>query len=159
MKKSFVIGLVIACLLAGSAQALEFKIFDMRNKIYLESQEIKALLPKSKDAVVIINMFDSCIISMTQMDAYFSMIGIFETIKADDARQQALDLLLAWLTEIKRANDLNIKSFLNVANQPVEKSTGVHIKKLVTMYTELNTRISEEINKVSSMKKTVKPRK
>ncbi len=111
MRRSAAIILVLALCLAISTHAFAAPAFlDIRNKIFKESKDIKALLPSSKDVYLINSMWDSCVLAMSQLDAYFSMLGIYNTIKRENITQTALDYLINWLKEIKRSGELNIKS-------------------------------------------------
>ena len=156
-------GLLVLLLSVGfisSASAIDFKIFDMRNKISEESKDIKGLLQKSKDPVFVTSMFDSCLITMTQLDAYFSMLGIFEAARNDEATGESVDFLISWLNVIKDTNSLNIKSLASMSTAK-EQQTKVHAEKMKAYFGELNSRIDIELSKVASIKKSlkVKPRK
>lgn len=148
MKKIFSIILALAVFLSFNALALDITLFDIRNKIFEESKEIKALLPDSKDVVLVSSMWDSCLIAITQLDAYFSMLGIFNTIKKEDLSKDSINYLSDWLNEIKRTDTLNIES-LNSVPQPVELDTEVHIERLKDYFTDLNNRIDAELKKLS----------
>lgn len=94
LKKSIITALIFAVLFTTKAYCLEFKIFEMRNKIFEQSKEIKSLMEGSKDQGILLAMFDSCLISTTQLDAYFFMLNIFEGIKKRRSRKQdAIGLL------------------------------------------------------------------
>ena len=148
MKK--VTGIVLGLLVAVSsyASAMDFQIFDMRNKIFEESKAIKVKLAHSQDAVVLINLFDSCLITMSQLDAYFSMLGIFDTIKKEDLSSAAINYIIVWLNEITRANASNIKNFKAIAPQ-VGEDTNAHIAKVTKLLETLNTIIVAENNKLN----------
>jgi hypothetical protein len=153
--KKIIFTLFLSLLLNSSAHAVDFKIFDMRNKIFEESKEIKILLPSSNDTIVLTSMFDSCLIAMSQLDAYFNMLGIFESIKQEDLSNTPIDFIINWLDEIKRSSDLNLKSMTNIT-QPLETKTKEHIEKLKYYFKELNKIADDELNKLNLLKKAVR---
>jgi hypothetical protein len=110
MKKIILFTLIL--ILAGNlaAYALEATLIDLRNEIFKNAEEIKASFNISKDPILINSMWDSCVMSVSQMDAYFSMLGIFNTIKKENLNDTQFNYLIHWLTQIKKTNELNIKS-------------------------------------------------
>jgi hypothetical protein len=129
----------------------------MRNKISAESKQIKTLLLESKDMVLMNSMWDSCVITMTQLDAYFYMVGIFNTIKKEDLKGDTINYLTNWLNIIKDTNELNIKS-LNTAIQILEPKTKVYKERLKSYFSELNKKIDSELVKISLLRKSLKIR-
>jgi len=123
----------------------------MRNRIFVKSQEIKALLANSKDVVLLNSMWDSCIMTITQLDAYFYMIGIFNTIKKEDLTDASVNYLINWLNEIKKTNELNIKS-LNLVTKTLEPRARVHKEKLTSYFSELNKQINNELSRIPALK-------
>jgi hypothetical protein len=152
----FVLLFTVFCL--SQAEAIDFRIFEMRNKIFDESKEIKTALLASKNSFVLVTMFDSCIQVTSQLDAYFYMLSLFNAIRRPDLTITHTDILLSWLTEIKRTNELCIQS-LNSVSPPLEPRTLFHIKKVQKLFSDLNTLIDEELAKVSVISKTVKKKK
>lgn len=151
----------VICLLAafcGTADALDVGLTGMRDKIFEESSQIKGLMRSSKDLILLNSMWDSCIITVSQIDAYFHMVGIFNSIKKDDLTEEPIYFLSNWLGEIKRTNDLNIKSMDTVSFTP-EPATKDHIDKLKNYLGELNDKINTELGKISALRKTVKKKK
>lgn len=146
MKKIIFIILSLVIFLSYNAYALDTRLLDMRNKIFEEAKAIKLLLPNSKDAPLLISMWDSCLIAIMQLDAYFSMLGIFNTIKGEDLNVDAINYIVSWLGEIKSTTDLNIKN-LNMALQVLEQNTKNHIEKLKILFSDFNKRIDIENNK------------
>jgi len=155
MKKTGICFLLLVFAATSAAYPLESKLFNMRNKIFEGSQEVKSLLANSRDAAVLTSMFDSCIIAVSQIDAYFGMLGIFETIQKEHLTRTAVDFLENWLNQIKKTNDLNI-SFLKGINFPVEDSTREQAQKLTGYFGDLNGWIDKELVKLSIVKKTAK---
>ena len=153
MKKTL---LIIFALIAGlglnaHAQATATGLMDVRNKLLKESQEIKALLLDTKDMILVSSMVDSCILTTSQLDAYFSQLGIFNTIKKDDVTPAAINFLEQWLNGIKSTNDLNIKS-LNAVTQNIQAKTKLHLERLTGYFTDLNTQIDQELAQLAALK-------
>ena len=155
MKKTLFFSLILSVFLNFNAYALDFRIFDMRNKIFAESKEIKSLLANSRDVVILTNMFDSCILAMTQIDAYYSMLGIFNQIKREHLTDATLDSLVNWLNETKRTNEVNIR-LLSAATQTNESYTPAHIERLKAYFGQLNNYINVELGKFSLLKRSLK---
>ena len=155
MKRLFFSALIVFIFLSSSVYAIDTRLLDLRNRILNESDELRVLLPNSKDAVILVSMFDSCLIAASQIDAYFHMLGIFESIKEKDLTDVAFDFILSWLNEIKNTNNLNIKN-LSASTQTNVPTTQVHVEKLKGYFIEFNNRIKTEIDTVSMLKKTFK---
>lgn len=158
MKKIAVAAVLISTFLNLNAYASDPGLLTLRGKLFSESQELKVALASSQDAVLVSSMWDSCIISLTQIDAYFSMLGIFNTIKKENASEAAADYLSGWLNEIKRTNDLNIKSLESVS-LITDQSTKDHMEKLKVYFSELNAQIAAELKKVYPFSANFKNRK
>jgi hypothetical protein len=129
----------------------------MRNKIFEESKDLKSLLANSKDIILINSMWDSCIIAMSQLDAYFTMLGIFNTIKEENLKEEVINYLTSWLEGIKKTNELNIKS-LDAVSVTLESKTKAHILRLKDYFGKLNDQINAELDKISLLKKSLKRR-
>jgi hypothetical protein len=161
MKKKTIALLVVVVLLllnvsAYAANVSFVSFLDMRKKIFDESKAIKAELTSSKDMVLINSLWDSCVITIGQLDAYFSMLGIFNTIKKGALSGDAVDYLINWLKRIKDNNTLNITS-LNAVTMKIEAKTKLHIDKLTNYFVDLNKRIDQEIVKLTLVKDSVGP--
>ena len=93
-----------------------------------------------------------------QIDAYFSMLGIFESIKREDLTDSPLDFLINWLLEIQRSNELNIRVMDNIPQKltPKEKES---VEKLKGYILAVNERIGVELNKINLIKKSVKSKR
>lgn len=153
--RKIIVTLFLFLFLNCNAWAMDFKIFDMRNKIFEESKEIKKLFVRSQDTIVLSSLFDACLLAMSQLDAYFNMLGIFETIKEGDLSDLAVDFIVNWLDEIKRTLDLNLKSLTNIP-QPLEFQTQEHIEKLKFYFRQLDDIADEELRKLSLIRRTIK---
>ena len=145
---------MILALVAGlsfNAHAQATGLMDIRDKVLKESQEIKALFSDTKDVILVSSMVDSCILTVSQLDAYFSQLGIFNTIKKDDVTPAAINFLEQWLNGIKNTNDLNIKS-LNAVTQNIQAKTKLHLERLTGYFTDLNTQIDQELAQLAALK-------
>ncbi|MFH0838765.1 MAG: hypothetical protein V1893_01080 [Candidatus Omnitrophota bacterium] len=157
MKTIFVLMLSVLIYMQALGYAADSTLVDSRSKIFAQSKEIKSLLPDSKDALLVSSMWDSCVIAMTQLDAYFSIVGIFNTIKKEDLNDNTINYLIDWLMVIKDTNAVNIKSLNSIA--PSEAVTKVHIDKLRSYFIELNNIIDKELIKIGKLKEAVKTTK
>lgn len=150
MKKIVVFSLLAALFCVFNAYALDSKIVDMRNQLVGQSQEIRALMtPKTKDSVVLTAMFDSCILTATQLDAYFSMLGIFETLTTKDSGESAIKFITAWLGTLKSNNDLSIRNLNSL--KPAEKKTNGQAQKLKDSLAALDKLVDAELGKFTAL--------
>ena len=157
MKKAiFVLSLII--FLGSNVYALDNTLRDIRNEIFEESKKIKSSLESSRDIVLTSSMWDSCIMTMTQLDAYFYMLDIFNTIKEEDLDEGPINTLGRWLSEIKKTNELNIKG-LNAFPEPIETHTTLYMERLKGHYSDLNNQIDAELKKISVLKDSLEIRK
>lgn len=143
------------CLAATASAVAAPTLLDTRNKILEESVAIKSLLSTSKDVYLINNMWDSCVLLMNQLDAYFSMLGIFNTIKRENQTQAAVDYLIKWLGEIRHSNELNIKSLSSISDT-IDPATKTHLEVLKGYFSELNGYLDAEVNKITLLRKTIR---
>lgn len=157
MKKIILFILILMLALNSTIYALDSTLMDMRKEIFSNSQEMKAYLKNSKDPILLNSMWDSCIIAVTQLDAYFYIVGIFNTIKKEDLSDASFDYLLNWLNQIKKTNELNIKS-LDTVTSTSEPKTKVYILKLKNNFNELNIRIVKELQRVSQFQESTRKR-
>ena len=157
MKKTIFVTLTLIAFLNLSVYALEPQLLEMRNRFFQEAQEIKALPVNSKNVVLVNSMWDSCLITMAQLDAYFSMLGIFNAVSKEPASRQAAAYLTSWLNEIKRINELNIRSLRSIL-QLSDPAINTHMDRLRIYYNDLNSRIDTELKKVSALTITLKPK-
>ncbi len=160
MKKIILFVLIPVLALNYAIAASGPTIMDMRNEIFSNSQEIKSHLKDSKDPILLNSMWDSSIMAVSQLDAYFYIVGIFNTIKEKDLSDASFNYLVDWLNQMKNTNELNIKS-LNTAESTSAPETKIYILKLKSNFDELNRRIVKELQRVlqfqvSTAKKTAK---
>ena len=156
MKKITFIMLVLFSFFAvtGQAVAFESKLLDIHNKILEESKKIKEIFTGTKDVILVSTMWDSCIVTITQLEAYFFMVSIFNSINEKDMGEEPVDHLSNWLNKIKKTNEMNINS-LNSVSHPVSPDTELHMAALKVYYKRLNKEIDEELEKLSVLKKVL----
>lgn len=154
MKKVQLLTLALIVGLSLNVYAQASGLMDIRNKVFAESQEIKVLLSDTKDVILVSSMWDSCILTVSQLDAYFSQLGIFNTIRKENVTPAAIDFLEQWLNGVKNTNDLNIKS-LNAVTQDIQGRTKLHLERLTGYFTELNTQVDQELAKLAALKNTL----
>lgn len=159
MKKIFYLIMILIILLYSNAYAMDNnQLLDLRNKLFDESKDIKAILRNSKNAVLLNNMWDACIVTMTQLDAYFFMMGIFDAVSKDKWNEEAVTYLELWLTKIKNTDEINLKSLKSFPSD-LEAGTLRHAQKMEGYFTDLNDMIDESLNTISKLKASVKPNK
>ena len=158
MKKIPVIVIALLLFFCSAAHALETALLDMHDEIAEESKKIRALLNETKDIVLISSMWDSCILTMTQLEAYFSMLGIFNAVNPQEVDKGATNYLILWLNKIKSTNDLNRKS-LGSIEKKMTKGTELHIAVLKVYYKKLNDKIDLELEKISLIEESLKIKK
>ena len=148
MKKIIFLLLGIVFIFSSGVYALDTQLLEVRNKFFQETREIKALQATPKNVLVINGMCDSCLMTISQLDAYFSMLGIFNSVTKPDAVKDSSNYLSSWLGEIKKSNDINIRG-LQGALQLKDPSVTLHMDRLRIYYADLNNRIDSELRKVS----------
>ena len=150
--------LIVMALAVPAVRAFDSsELVVIRSKIFRQSEEIKPLLTGSRDVILISSMWDSCVVTMSQLDAYFFMIGIFNTIEEKDVTMQALDYLEKWLINIKNTNVVNIKSLSSVSYE-VEPSISAHMRIMKDTLGELNQAIVRETKKIEILKRRMQIR-
>jgi hypothetical protein len=155
MKKKIFIVLMLFIFSNLSAYAMDAKIIELRNKFFEESKQIKSLLGNSKDVVLLTGMVDACLLTVSQIDAYTYMMGIFNTIKDTGINEEAFKYLTEWLVLMRSTSSLNIKSFDAVVN-PVEPSTKPHMAILRDYFANLNKKIDSELSRFVRIKSLLK---
>jgi hypothetical protein len=152
MKKIILLTLASVVLSSGIVFAAGNKLMDIRNKLLVESQEIRDLSLQTKDVILVNSMWNSSAMAISQLDAYFSELGIFNTIKKEEVTGTAINFLINWLKEIKETNDVNIKSLSSIT-QNIEPQTKLHLERLKGYYADMNDRIEKEFVKLDALKK------
>lgn len=156
MNKNIFVILALVMFISVSSYAAETGLFETRSKISADSKQIKSLLLKSRDMVLMSSMWDSCLMTMTQLDAYFYMVGIFNSVK--NPGEETINYLINWLKIIRSTSELNIKS-LNAETKTLEPKTEVYKERLKTDFGELNKNIDSELSRIFILKKATKPSK
>ena len=158
IRQVFFVLLIIMALAVPAIQAFDSsELVVIRSKIFRQFEEIKPLLTGSRDVILISSMWDSCVVTMSQLDAYFFMIGIFNTIEEKDVTMQALDYIEKWLVNIKNTNVVNIKSLSSVSYE-VEPSISAHMRIMKDTLGELNQAIVRETKKIEILKRRMQIR-
>jgi hypothetical protein len=155
MRKIFVIVAVVAFWATGAYAESDFKILELRNRFFEESKQVKDLIPQSKDPAVLMSLYNSCVLTITQFDAYFGMLGIIQTMSDKELSSRALDVVSNWLYEIKRTNALNI-STLDGMKLELAPETKNHLARLKAYFAESTMRADAELSKIATLKKVSK---
>ncbi|MCX5703973.1 MAG: hypothetical protein NT066_05750, partial [Candidatus Omnitrophica bacterium] len=113
------------------------------------------LLKNSKDVILLSTLWDSCFMTMTQLDAYFSMVGIFESVNKDNITEATVGYLLSWLEDIKKTSAMNISS-LNSAAGVIDPSTKIVVGGMKGNFSDLNRVVDVEINKLLKLREGLK---
>ena len=158
MKKIVLAILFFSVLLVNYSYATDTTLLDINKKFIEESIVIKDMFTKTQDVVLVNSLWDSCIMTVEQVRAYFHMLVIFNTIEPEALEDKAADSLISWLNEIKDTNNLNIKS-LGKLSTPVEFSTKLSVRKIIRNYEILNKQIDFEKAKIMLIKRTIKTKK
>jgi hypothetical protein len=156
MKKSVFAALVFLMMVSfcNGAFAQESSVLDSKRDFNSEAGIIKLAMQNSKDVILLSSLWDSCILTMNQIDAYVSLLGIFNTIKKEDTTLDSLKYLENWISQMKSTGDLNIKLLTGII--PIEPLSNNYIQKLKAFYTDLNKTLDGELAKVTAIKRTVK---
>jgi len=155
MRRITLMVLILLLVSVFFAYAEGIKLIEVRNEIFKTSQEIKQNLSYSKDPILLNSMWDSCIIAVTQLDAYFSMAGLFDNIKKEDLDKNSFRYLISWLDNIKKTNELNIK-ILDTAATTFDQKTKVYISRLRNNFIEINADVLEERTRISLLENSAK---
>jgi hypothetical protein len=154
MKKIAYFTLALFIFLNANAYSLDSKLLDIRNDIFDESTELKPLISTSKNIVLVNSLWDSCIVAVMQLDAYFFMIGIFDSVSKDKWNEESVNYLELWLTKIKTTSELNIKA-IDSFPPKLEQATQVHAEKLKNYFIDLNKAVDESLATMAKLKKAV----
>ena len=127
-------------------------LLEIRNKFFEESNNIKGLLSTSKDPGIIINLWNSCMTTVLQLNAYFYMLNIFDAVKSGVLNDDPTMYLSMWLKEIKNVNQLNIKNLEDTTKNITEVTTKTYVDKIKGYYIELNKKIDGELVKLGALR-------
>jgi len=144
MKKTIFLVLSLVLIWSVTAQALETSLLDARNEIFKDAQEMKTYFTTSRDPILLNSMWDSAVMTVSQLDAYFSMLGIFNTIKKENLDAAPFKYLVNWLNQLKDVAELNIKSLEAIKKTTDARSKAIALK-LRDNFNILKTRITKEL--------------
>ncbi|MFH1593559.1 MAG: hypothetical protein ABID09_02550 [Candidatus Omnitrophota bacterium] len=157
MKRIILSILVVTFFFSVNVICLETKILEVRNKIFEESKSIKPAIADSRDAVVLGNLRDTCLMVSGQLDAYFYMLGIFNTISEDDLTYDSISYLNDWLGRVKSLNRQNLDSLKGIGKGEIkDPKTKTHINNIESYFTELDTILNGEISRIVFLTKNLK---
>ena len=155
MKKIIFLVLTLVLVWSCFAQALETTLIDVRSEIMKNAQGMQAYFASSRDPVLINSMWDSSIMAVSQLDAYFSMLGIFNTIKKDNLDAVSANYLISWLNQIKATAELNIRT-LDSIKSTTDARSKVFAIKLKDIFNNLKTRVIGELQTVTKLQASLK---
>jgi len=125
-------------------------LVDVRGEILKNAQEMKKYSSTSRDPVLLNSMWDSSVMAISQLDAYFSMLGIFNTIKKENLEKPTVSYLINWLNQTEKTTELNIKS-LEAIKSTTDARSKVFALKLKTIFSDLKARIAQELQTVTQL--------
>jgi hypothetical protein len=143
MKKTIFLILALVLAWCGAAQALETTLIETRNDILKNAQEMKGYFTTSRDPLLLNSMWDSSVMSVSQLDAYFSMLGIFNTIKNENLTADSVKYLLNWIKQVQETTDLNIKG-LEAIKTTTDARSKVFALKLKDIFNNLKSKLAVE---------------
>ncbi len=155
MKKVFLLVLGFVLVFALAAQALETTLIDTRNEIFQNAQEMKSYFATTRDPVLLNNMWDSSIMAISQLDAYFTMLAIFNTIKKEETDTVAVGYLVKWLNQVKDSTAMEVKS-LDAVTKTSDARSKALMAKSKTLFNNLIARIGKELETVNQYQQTLK---
>ncbi len=153
MKRIFLLALSLVLLWSFTAQALETTLIDVRNEILKNAQGIKPYFEKSRDPLLLNSLWGSSIMAVSQLDAYFSMLGIINGIKNEDLQTAQIGYLVSWLNQIKDTTELNIKSLEAIKSTSDARSRAMALK-LRDIFNNLKTRVVKELGTVTQLQQS-----
>ena len=153
MKKIIFLALSLLLVVSFTAQALETTLVDLRNELFKNAQEMKTYFKTSRDPILLNSIWDSSIMAVSQLDAYFTMLGIFNTIKKENFEDTQFSYLISWLNQLKETTELNIKS-LSAIKSTTDARSKVFTIKLKDSFKNLKTRIINELQTVTQLRET-----
>jgi hypothetical protein len=147
-----VLSLVLICNI--SASAVETSLLDVRTEILKDAQEMKLYFATTRDPILLNSLWDSSIMVVSQLDAYFSMLGIFNTIKKENLENSSFSYLIGWLNQLKDTSDLNIKS-LGAVKATTDARSKAFVLKLKDNFSILKERITQDLATVKQFEEAV----
>ena len=153
MKKIILLTLSLVLVWSFTAQALGTTLIDVRNEILKNAQEMKTYFKASRDPILLNSMWDSSVMAVSQLDAYFSMLGIFNTIKNENLENAPFSYLINWLNLLKETAELNIKS-LEAIKSTTDARSKVFALKLKDIFNNLKVRIAKELKRIAQFQES-----
>jgi hypothetical protein len=150
---SYFLAISIFSCACATLYAFESQLRDIRGKVKNELLEIRALMPKN-DPILVSSIYDSCLIAMNQLDAYFNMLAIFNTIDEKAVKAEAVDALTVWLDYIKKMDTININA-LRDTTKALTPETKACMEKVKALFEELSKEIDSELAKVGIIKRSL----
>ena len=157
MKRIIFIILIFVVFLTQGAYCLDTKLYDIRQKLFAQAQEIKKLVNRDNAAqylVLVSTMWDTCFVAITQLDAYFYILGLFNTIKQGNITAPTIDFLSRWLKQVRDTNELNING-LDGIKLPIEPMIRINMERLKRYFRELNNQIDKELAEIGKLRKSL----
>ena len=157
MKRKIYILLVLLVLVAQNAYALDTKLYNVRQKLFDQSQEIKKLVNRDNAGqylVLVSSMWDTCFVAITQLDAYFYLLGLFNSIKKDQVTGPAIDFLSRWLNLVQKTSQENITS-LGAIKVPIDPMIRINMETLKRSFRELSNQVSKELAEIDKLRKSL----
>jgi hypothetical protein len=155
MKKIIVIVLMLCFCLSVDSFAANNSLTSINARLMQESSNLKSMFKNSRDVVLLTTMWDSYFIARTQLDAYFYMVALFESVKKAAVTDVSVDYLLNWLGEIRKTNTANIKT-LNSTVTVIDQATKSAVDRMETNIADLNNAVDKEIIRLNSLKEAIK---
>lgn len=154
--KKIILVILIVSLFGFNGYAVEFAIFDLRNKIFAESKEIKSGISTSANPILISSIWDTCTLVISEIDAYFSMLAIFDSIEKKAQTRAAAAHLIDWLKGMKQTNQLNVRNINSIDPTTVSAQEKIHMERLKDLFIQLDETIGDEIAKVTVVRKSLR---
>ena len=154
MKKKIIAAVVIVFMVSGFVDfAFGDSLVQLRSEVSSEGARIKRDFKGSQDIIFLSSMWDACMITGVQLDAYFSMVGVVGTIKEAELTAVSVEYLIEWLNRIKENDLICIKNLTGLTD--AEPKTKNHIKRLTKYYEKLNTQIDMELKGLEALAATL----
>ena len=152
MKKIIAVTLFFFLLLPAACAGAEgaTRLLELRGKIFEEYQALQGALATTKDVAVVYGLSDQCLTTIIRLDAYFTMIGVMDSVRDSGLNENSLSYILVWLNGIKNVNGGNMKNLL--AKYEVGKDTADHLKKVNSYFMQLGIYVDSEIKQLTILR-------
>jgi 2C-methyl-D-erythritol 2,4-cyclodiphosphate synthase len=149
--------LMTVCALCVHAQVFAFdtRLLNARNKIFEQAKELQALLSSTEDPVAVVSLWDTCIMTATQLNAYFYLVGMYESVSEPTA--DSVTYLKSWLQEVRRTAQLNIRNLSSTVSI-TQPATREHLSRVKASLAELSLLLERELDKVARLEKAAQSR-